>query len=147
MPPVGDHRRSEVMHLLAPTVGAYFGEVIRHTFPCRWRIKTDDPKDWTIEFEHVPLRFNPVGAAAEALIERNIDDWGCDLATASDETEALTERLAAAPLVPEDEFFSLTTRLEVLQISVDWLRLFLCAKSTPPPSFYSKEDYDALFET
>ncbi len=146
LPPIGDHRRVEVVHLIAPGVGAYFGEVIRQTFPARWRIETNDPKNWTIEFHHVPLRFNPVGTVAEALIEQPIRDWGCELATTRDETEALTERLEAAPPVPEDEFFSLTTRLEVLQISMDWLRAHLSTRSTAPPPFYSTEDYDTLFE-
>lgn len=145
LPAIGDHRRVDVMHLLAPTVGAYFGEVIRHTFPARWRIENDEPKSWLMEFDHVPLRFNPVGAVAEALMEQPIRGWGCELATSRDETDALLERLEAAPPVPEDEFFSLTTRLEVLQISVDWLRAHLNAKSSPPP-FYSTEDYDTLFE-
>ena len=52
-----------------PTVGAYFGEVVRRMFPCRWRMNSENPMKWTIEFEYVPLRFSPVGAAAEALVE------------------------------------------------------------------------------
>jgi hypothetical protein len=147
LPPVGDHRRVETMHLFAPAIGAYFGEVVRHTFPCRWRTGGDDPKEWIIEFIHVPLRFNPVGAAAEAVVEQYIDPWGCSLATAIDETEALTERLAAAPPIPEDEFFQLTTRLEVLQISSEWLRINLNAKRKGRLPVYSEEDYDTLFES
>lgn len=147
LPDAGDHRRVDAMHLLAPSVGAYFGEVIRSQFPCRWRIGDDDPKTWIIEFDHVPLRFSPIGAAAEAILDLSADGWGAGLATSAEETEALRERLDAAPPVPEDEFFSLTTRLEVLQIAVEWLRAHLSQADTPPPDFYSEADYDDLFNS
>ena len=144
--PPGDHRRAHLIHLLAPTIGAYFGEVLVRLFRCRWRVASGDPREWLIEFENVPLRFNPAGAAAEALAEENVDSWFGALATAPEETEALGERLAAAPPVPESEFFALTTRLEVLQIAEDWLRLRLAAQDPPGPEFYSPEDYDYIFK-
>ena len=46
-----------------------------------------------------------------------------------------------------DEFFALTTRLEVLQIAVEWLRVHMDLGDTPPPDYYSKEDYDNIFNT
>ncbi len=144
IPPIGDHRRSEMMHLFAPTLGAYFGEMMRHEFPCRWRLDSDDPKEWLIEFEHVPLRFRPVGAAAEALVQDETNAWGCNLATTRDETEALRERLAAAPPVAESEFFTLSTRFEVIQIAVDYLRARI-SKQIGAPQNVSSEDYDTLF--
>ena len=144
MPPLGDHRRADAMHLFAPTIGAYFGELVRNIFPCRWRIEGDDPQTWTIEFKHVPLRFSPIGAAAEALMEMDVSDWSAALATARDETESLLERLDAAPPVSESDFYTLSTRFEVLQIAVDWLR---ARRSTTkkPPAEITKEDYDRLF--
>jgi hypothetical protein len=144
LPPVRDHRRADIMHLFAPTIGAYFGELVRNLFPCRWRIETDNPKEWLIEFEHVPLRFNPIGAAAEAMAETDVPDWGCGLATARHVTEALRERLEVAPPVSEEDFFTLSTRLEVIQIAVDWLRAQHSRKQSTPP-IISKEDYDRLF--
>lgn len=143
-PSIGDHRRSEMMYLFAPSLGAYFGEMVRHEFPCRWRIDSDDPKSWMIEFEHVPLRFSPVGAAAEAIVENEIDEWGCNFATRRDETDALHERLAAAPPVAETEFFTLSTRFEVIQIAVDYLRTRI-SKQVGTIQELSAEDYDALF--
>jgi hypothetical protein len=147
VPEVGDHRRSEMMHLFAPSIGAYFGELVRRMFSCRWRMDSADPMEWTIEFDYVPLTFNPVGAAAEALVEMDGRGGGCRLRTRSDETEALLERLEAAPPVLESDFFSLTTRLEVLQIAVDWLRgrVHNGARDSSRPKFYSKDDYDELF--
>ncbi len=145
VPPPGDQRRAHLVHLFAPTIGAYFGEVLCRVFPCRWRLVSEDPHDWLLEFENVPLRFNPVGAAAEALAEASIDSWYGSLATAPEQTEALGERLAAAPPVPENEFFALTTRFEVLQIAEDWLRCRLAATDPPAPDFYSRDDYDRIF--
>jgi hypothetical protein len=98
----------------------------------------------TIEFEHVPLRFNPVGAAAEALAEADVSDWGCALATAREVTDELMERLESAPPVSETEFFTLATRFEVIQIAVDFLRGRI-SKKTDTPMNISKEDYDRLF--
>lgn len=145
MPPVGDHRRANAMHLMASTIGAYFGEVVRSIFPCRWRLDSNDPKLWTIEFDIVPLRFNPVGAAAEAFLDQHADEWGGSLITTRDQADSLEERLNAAPPVPEDEFFALTTRLEVLQIAVEWLRVRLSLGSLPAPDYYSASDYDEMF--
>jgi hypothetical protein len=145
LPPIGDHRRADAMHLLAPAIGAYFGEVVRTVFPCRWRMDTNDPREWTIDFDNVPLRFSPIGAAAEALLEQHAEGWGASLSTATEETESLGQRLKAAPPVPEDEFFALTTRFEVLQIAVEWLRAHMALRDIPPPEFYTEEDYDYIF--
>lgn len=145
VPEAGDHRRAEMMHLFAPTIGAYFGEVVRRMFPCRWRMDSDNPMKWIIEFDYVPLRFSPVGAAAEAVVALDGRDLGCSLSTPPDETEALIERLEAAPPVPEEEFFNLTTRLEVLQIAVDWLRARIDDQCPGRLKLYSKDDYDELF--
>ncbi len=144
--PPGDERRVNLSHLLGPSIGAYFGEVLRRAFPCRWRVSSEEPGDWFIEFELVPLRFNPVGAAAEALMAENVEEWNGAIATQTDYTEALFERLAAAPPVPEDDFFLLSTRFEVLQIAQEYLLMRQMAEeSGPKHPFYSPDDYDRLF--
>ena len=105
-----------------------------------------EPMKWTIEFEHVPLRFSPVGAAAEAMLEMDGEELGCALATEPDRTEGLSERLAAAPPVAEDEYLRLTTRLEVLEIATEWLRAVLDDAFPGREKRYSEEDYDELFQ-
>lgn len=144
--PVGDPRRTHMIHLMAPTIGAYFGEVLCRVFPCRWRLKSENPRDWLLEFDHVPLRFNPAGAAAEAIAEELIEIWSGSIATSPEEMQALGERLAAAPPVSENEFFALTTRFEVLQIAQEWLRARQEANDETPPPFLSPDDYDQIFE-
>ena len=119
--PPGHAKRNQLIHLLAPTIGAYFGEVLCRVFVCHWSLESEDPAEWLIQFDDVPLWLNPAGAAAEALMEQSVDDWNGSVATSPEETGALTERLAAAPPVAEDEFFNVATRFEVLQIAHEYL--------------------------
>lgn len=146
-PPPGDTKRSHLVHLLAPSIGAYFGQVICKTFPCRWRFKSKDPKDWLIEFNHVPLRFSPVGAAAESIMEETIEFWDGSLATIASQSEALTERLAKAPPVLEEVFYSLTTRLEVIQIAEEWLQVRTQDNDSTALKNYTPADYDLMFDS
>lgn len=145
-PPPGDRRRSHLVHLLAPSVGAYFGEVVRRSMPCRWRLREGDPRSWAIEFEKFFLRFNPAGAAAEAIAMTHVESWEGSLSTGPDETEDLHRRLEAAPSLPEDQFFSLATRWEVLQIANEWLRKRGAAKGALAGT-RTESDYDAVFES
>jgi hypothetical protein len=150
LPAPGDDRRAHLVHLLGPTIGAYFGEVMCRTFPCRWRLKTDDPADWFLEFDLVPLRFNPVGAAVEALASEPLAYWNGAIATEPGEMEPLFERLAVAPPVLEEQFFALTTRLEVLQIAQEWLQARQIAAADtegegPRIHYYSSDYYDGVF--
>jgi len=142
-PPPGDPRRAHLVHLLAPTISAYFGEVLRRCMPCRWRLGGDDPQDWLLEFEQYVLRFNPAGAAADALVQEVVEAWGGALATAPEQMASLHERLAAAPPLPEDQFFALTSRYEVIQIVDDWLRARAAADDEPLS--LSPADYDRVF--
>jgi hypothetical protein len=143
-PPRGHPRRAHLVHLLAPTLGAYFGEVVRRAYPCRWRTDDGDPAEWALEFDEVFLRFNPLGAAAEALMEQPVETWGGALATSPEETPPLAERLDLAPPLPENEFFALSSRYDVLQIAEDWLRGRQAAKCAEPV-FFGPEDYDGVF--
>ncbi|MFO8072590.1 MAG: hypothetical protein R6V85_12010 [Polyangia bacterium] len=144
-PPPGDRRGSHLVHLLAPSVGAYFGEVVRRRLPCRWRLRDGEPKSWLIEFEKFFLRFNPAGAAAEAIAMTHVEGWEGSLSTEPDETEDLHRRLEAAPSLPEDQFFSLATRWEVLQIADDWLRRRGAAEGALA-EMRTESDYDTVFE-
>jgi hypothetical protein len=145
-PPPGDSRRAHLVHLLGSTVGVYFGELLCRTFPCRWRISGEEPENWLIEFDHVPLRFNPTIASVEAFTEQEAAGLGQVLITEPMEVETLIERLSVAPPVPADEFFSLTTRFEVLQIAVEWLREHIAGRDDPPPAYYSPQEYDRIFK-
>jgi len=142
LPPKGHERRAALMHLLAPTVGAYFGEVLRRAFACRWRFVSESADKWTLEFEKVLLRVNPSGVAAEAFFGDVVDGWSGALATARELEEVVRERLAAAPPLPEEEFFTFTARHEALQIVEDYLMERAARLGAPA---CSPEDYDRIF--
>ncbi len=141
-PAPGDRRRSHLLHLLAPTVGAYFGEVLRREFPSRWRYTSQPPSEWILEFEEFFLRFNPAGAAASAIMAENVEDWGGSIVTSPELLGPLHERLSVAPPLPEDQFYTFTARHEVLQIAQDYLKE-RAVKDGPVPC--GAEDYDRVF--
>jgi len=121
-PPPGHPRRAGAMHLLAPTVGAYFGEVLRRAFRCRWRLGGESAERWVLELEEVLVRLNPAGVAAEALYGGPVPGWSGALVTAPELEAVLHERLAAAPPIPEEEFYTFAARHEALQIAEDYLK-------------------------
>ena len=121
VPPRGHERRAASMHLLSPTVGAYFGEVLRRAFACRWRFTSEAADKWAIEFEQVLLRINPAGVAAEAFFGDAVDGWSGEIVTAKELEPVVNERLGVAPPIPEDEFYTFTARHEALQIVEDYL--------------------------
>jgi hypothetical protein len=141
-PPPGHVRRAAPMHLLAPTVGAYFGEVLRRAFRCRWRFTSEAADRWAIEFEEVLLRVNPAGAAAEAFFGAAVEGWSGALATAKELEAVVRERLAVAPPLPEEEFFTFTARHEALQIVEDYLKERAAKLGAPG---CSPADYDRAF--
>jgi hypothetical protein len=120
--PPGDPRRSPLVQLMSPILGAYFGEVIRRTFNARWRFTDLEPYKWRIEFDEFFVRFNPAGVAAEAIFQAPVEDWGAEPVTSPALTEHLIERLRVAPPIPENEFYSFHAKIEVLQIAEDYLK-------------------------
>lgn len=114
--------RPDAIELVTQAGGAYLGEVVRRKHPCWWRIT--EGEDARLEFRDVYLSLSTVAMVRAALA-------GPEAATADDaELMALFEmedsdrerarvRLADLPAVSEDEFFALSTRIEVLDIVVD----------------------------
>jgi hypothetical protein len=140
VPPPGHPVRSHLVHILAPSLGAWFGEVVRGQFGCRWRLLGEDPRDWAIDFDRCLLRLNPFNAAAEAILRDHLLDGTPVLVTAPQSAKGLGDRLAAAPGLPDDEFFALASRLEALQISTEWLAI-----GGHGARSFSDADYDSVF--
>lgn len=115
--------RPELAELVTRSAGAYFGEVVRRTMPCFWRLPSDDAGDWQLCCEDVYLAFNPVAFAWDALFE-STDHAGpsSELVLDREDGEALERRLAALPPVSEDEYWLLATRFEVLEMAADQAR-------------------------
>lgn len=115
--------RPEAAHLVAITAGAYFGEVIRRKLDGFWRKLGDREVDWQLCARHALMAMNPAGMIFERLA-RSPDHEGPsgELVLAPDDKRAAEARLAELPPVSEEEFFLLSTRLEVIETVHEMLR-------------------------
>ncbi len=136
--------RPELLPLLARSVGAYFGELVRREHGGFWHLPGPDIHEWRVCFSDVFLAFNPLGVAHEALTS-GVADGGPSgaLQFAPDERDVMQARLHAIPPVPEDEYYSLCTRWDVLEIAHEALR-GLMRQAGVEETTYELEDYDAV---
>ena len=81
-----DSPRDEVVSLLAPMTGAYFGELlVRQLEDGEWVTDPDDYAEWRLRFERCSLTFNPIGVALEVLLGQDVPDWGAHLQAAPED--------------------------------------------------------------
>ena len=110
--------RPELAPLLARATGAYFGEVVRTVVPGFWRIPSANVHDWQLCCRFSYLWVNPVGIAYDALFGGVEHDGPRSLLrTSPEEQPYLERRLETLPPVPEEQYFLLTTRLEVIEVA------------------------------
>lgn len=134
--------RPELLTLVARAVGAYFGEVVRGSFPSFWRMPSGDAHEWQLCFREAYLAFRPVAVAYDALTGTTSHEGpSSELSLAPDEREAVAMRLAQLPPVPEDEWVLLSTRAEVIEIALDALRRVMQERGVEETQ-YAVEDYD-----
>jgi hypothetical protein len=115
-------RRPELLPLLSRTVGAYFGQVVADHLGGFWWLPSGDVYTWHICLRSVFLAFNPIGMAHAALTwslaEAQLADGpSAELRLSGRYRDSIEQRLAALPPVREADFFSLSTRLEGLEIA------------------------------
>lgn len=113
--------RPETLELVAPAVGAYLGEVFRHTFGASWRAEGGHD-GWRLLFTNVYLAFNPLGMAREALTLVDEPGWHAHLELDPAERDAIEARLASMPEVDEEEYYLPSTRFDVISGVVEALR-------------------------
>ena len=111
--------------LVVPCAGAYFGEVARRTLPgLVWRLPdgAERYEEWRLEEARGRLRFNPIGAALEALFGEPFADWGAHLEVEGDLREAVQRSLEATGPVREQDYYRLSVRHEVLEQALSLVR-------------------------
>jgi hypothetical protein len=113
--------KPEVLALVAPALGAYLGEVAIAKLGGRWTIEGEDPAEWRVDLEAAPLRFFPVGMAAEALRSGEVEGYDAAFATRDELMGPLQQALESSPPVDEAYYYSLTGRLETLEQAADIL--------------------------
>ena len=112
----GAAEREELLALVAPICGAYFGEVLRHRFEAlRWHAPDEDHGLWRLEGEPVFLFFNPIGTAVEVMKEKDAPGWGAHLRVRSNDREAVRAALELFGDVRDRDYYSFTVRYEVFE--------------------------------
>jgi hypothetical protein len=115
-------RNAPLGAIVAPALGAYFGEVIRARLDGFWRLPSPNQHDWSVCSSLVFLAVNPIGVGYDAVY--GSEDHGgprSTLRVAPEDREYLDRRLATLPPLPEEEYFSFTTRYEVLEVASEAL--------------------------
>lgn len=130
----------EVHDLVLTAVGCYFGEVVRRLLNGRWAVDSDDPGRWRVELVNCFLHFCPVGMTGEVALGRASDAHDGSFATLDELRDPLHEMLSEAAPLPEDEYYSLAGRVDVLQLVADWL-MGRSLAAGHPPRIYTAEDY------
>jgi hypothetical protein len=144
--------RRDTVSVLAQTLGAYFGEVVRRRYACWWRCDDVDPASWQIELEPVYLSFSPVQLVYDALTRGGEAREAGEAGEAGDEVshfeiqeedrEAVAARLNELPPVSENEYFALSTRLEVIDIVVEAIRARRMGAGETADAMLTPDDYE-----
>lgn len=135
--PVGD----DALRLLACALGVHLGEVAIGKFGGCWQreepVADDDPATDALGFRvalsQVPLVFAPVGMAAAAIRQGEVEGFDDSVNVPGEFTEALSAALSRVTMT-EEEYYSLTGRLEGLAYAVDVLAELLHQQAAPPPT-------------
>lgn len=143
--------RADVLPVVAHAAGAYFGEVVRRRYTSWWRTEGGDPTYWQIELEAVYLAFCPVLLVREALAREAGDPEAeeepeagglAGLLLEEEDRQAIAARLADLPPVSEEEYYALSTRLEVIDIAVEAIRARRMAAGEEADAALEPDDYD-----
>jgi len=111
-----DSPREEIVSLVAPMSGAYFGELVRRLVDDgHWVIGSDDYAEWQLRFERCSLIFNPIGIALEVLLGQDLPGWGTQLQTAPQDASRVERALAVYGDVRDRDYYTFTVRFEAIE--------------------------------
>src|SRR5262245_60041324 len=133
--------KPETIGLVARAAGAYFGELARRQFRSFWHAPTEDPSTWELRFEPVYLAFSPISVAYDAITHGDEAGPTSHFQLEDDDREAVEARLADLPPSTDEEFFSFSTRLEVLEIAVEAIKARMMSSGLGEVVF-GPEDYE-----
>ena len=117
---VRERQKDEILALLAPACGAYFGEMVRRVLgDGRWYCPPDDYASWRLEFDRCFLHFNPVGVALETVIVGDAEGWSGHFQVLPEDRARVEDALERAGSVTEDDYYKFSVRFDVLQTIYD----------------------------
>jgi hypothetical protein len=121
--PVLDHylttvpaEQAETVALIGAAAGAYFGEVARKLLGGEWDQTDASADEWDLVVAD-GIRITPAALAGEAILRTDTGTAGYDVP--DDCRGAVEDALDAKGAVPEDEYYSLSGRLETMQLIAD----------------------------
>lgn len=139
--------KPEIIDLVAPMCGAYFGEVIRmHIDAARWHAPESEYGLYRLEFERCFLHFNPVGVIVEAILKGEADGWAAHLQMLDQDRPAVERSLRAVGDVRDDDYYRLGVRFEVVE-QVHRVVSSAALARGDETLHYSHEVYEAASET
>jgi hypothetical protein len=106
----------ETVALVSATAGAYFGEVLRRVLGGEWLDTEGDPLEWELVLVS-GVKLAPGAFAREAILTTDTGEAVYDVPEG--DRAAVEDALTAKGEVPEDEYYSLSGRLETLQLIED----------------------------
>lgn len=134
--------RPALLHLVANSVGAYFGEMVRQKYDGFWLTESPDVQEWCVCTRSVYFKFNPVGVVHESIAQNSTHPGpGGEFHLAPDERNLIQERLAAVPAVAADQYYLLSTRMEAIEIVIETLRVV--ANPEGQVLGFEAEDYES----
>lgn len=113
---VADAPRAEIVSLLAPICGAYFGELLRRQLDDgNWVTDDSEHSEWRLVFEKCSLTFNPIGIALEVLLQQDVPDWGAHLQTAPEDQLRVKHALDVYGDVRDRDYYTFGVRDEAIE--------------------------------
>ena len=113
---LADAPRDEIVSLLAPMCGAYFGELLRRQLrDGQWDTDSDDYAEWRLTFDRCSLTFNPIGVALEVLLGEDVPDWGAHLQTAPEDQVRAKKALEVFGDVRDRDYYTFSVRFEAIE--------------------------------
>ncbi len=134
--------KDEVVALAAGPAGAYLGEVARRILPLRWFAPTGEYRRFRLELRDVFLSMNPIGAAVEVLLQQDAEGWGAALRLLPQDEPRAHAVLENIGEIEEDEYYTLSSRLETMELIADSIVRAHAADTTQRT--YDASDYGPL---
>lgn len=111
-----DSPRDELVSLVAPMCGAYFGELLVREFDDgHWVTDPEDYSAWRLRFERCSLSFNPIGIALEVLLGQDVPEWDAHLQTAPEDQLRISKALEVFGDVRDRDYYTFTVRFEAIE--------------------------------
>lgn len=111
-----DVSKEEILSLVAPAAGAYFGEVVRRQLgPCRWHVVEGDYSSYRLEFERCFLSFNPMGSALGVVLRGDAEHYAPQLSLLPEDEPLVKASLERLGEVREEDYYRLAVRYEVIE--------------------------------